>query len=334
MPLTGSLANIGKDNEDGMNVFMASVGNTVSGRKVELTFVDSQGQPDAALTKARELVDNQHVNLLMGFNNTPECTAAAQYIQTAHVPLIVSSNCGAQTLMTDARFKSPYLIRLTQTATQFDDPAADWAYKNGKRKAIIIASDYGGGTETSDLLGSAFVQRGGAIVQEMHPPLGTTDFGPFLAQLSADADVLFLFTPGIDSLRFVQQYGTYASNKLQIVDISGATFGPNLAQLKDQALGLVGSYPYSEAYQAPENATMLAAFHKTFPDRVVSGDFAQGYSAAQVVAADIQKINGRVEQTQDFLNALYATDVQTAKGEIKLDQDHDIVENAYIWLIE
>jgi hypothetical protein len=44
-------------------------------------------------------------------------------------------------------------------------------------------------------------------------------------------------------------------------------------------------------------------------------------------------VSGNVENKQAFLDALYSTNVQTPKGPIKLDANHDVVENAYVFQI-
>jgi len=105
----------------------------------------------------------------MGVNSTASCYAIAPYVKQAQIPLIVSLNCGAESLLTDPKYASPYITRFTQNGTIINDPAADWAYANGKRKAIVLTSDYGGGIENGDLFASAFIKRGGSIVQELYP---------------------------------------------------------------------------------------------------------------------------------------------------------------------
>ena len=47
----------------------------------------------------------------------------------------------------------------------------------------------------------------------------------------------------------------------------------------------------------------------------------------------MRKVNGNIENKQAFLEALYATNVETPKGPIKLDRNHDVVENAYVFQI-
>ncbi len=331
-PLTGPVADAAKENIDGFNLYLESIGNTVAGRKIEVIPADDQFKADVGLTKAKELVESQKVHLLAGIFATPVCYAVATYVQQAKLPLVVTGQCGAQTMMTDPKFASSYLVRFTQNATVVTGPPADWAYKQGYRKAMLMLSDFGGGLETADGFASMFVKRGGSIVQEQYPAQGSTDFGPFLAKLNKDADFAYVFLPGVDGLRFMDQIRNYADiSKLPIIDAYAAmTDGSNLDALKDKAVGIIQEGLYTSAADTPENQAFVKAWQAKYPGRYVSSSVAQGYAGAQIIAAALNKVNGKVEQTQDFLNALYATNVNTAKGPIKLDANHDVVESVYI----
>lgn len=335
-PLTGPQSNVGKDNRDGLELYLKSRNNTVAGRKIELTVVDSQGQPDVGLTKAKQLVESTHVNMLMGIVITPVCYAVAQYVKDAHVPLLVSNRCAAFNLTTDGKFASPYLTRMTEIGTEVGDPVADWAYKQGRRKAILMTSDYGGGIEYGDITASAWVERGGAIIQEIHPPLGTNDYGPYVAQMDLNsADTVIAFLPGTDGLRFAGTFPQYASGKkIQVLDLAGAiSTGDNLAELKDKVVGYVGSYIYSEAIDSPENKAFLKAAKDAFPDRPISTDVETGYTSGQVLEAALTGVNGGIENTDAFLKSLQSLQTTIAKGPIKFDQTHDIVQTDYIYRI-
>src|SRR5579862_4187420 len=133
-PLTGPFGELAKDNLDGFNLYLASVGGTVAGRKIEVVSADTRGDTDVGLTKAKQLVESDKVQVLMGITVTTVCYAVAGYVKQAHVPLIASGNCGAQNVLTDPQFKSPYLVRVTQNVTHLTDPFADWAYGQGSRK--------------------------------------------------------------------------------------------------------------------------------------------------------------------------------------------------------
>ncbi len=334
-PATGPFAELAKDNVDGFNLYLASINNTVAGRKIEAVVADTQGQTDVALTKAKQLVENDKVSVLMGITLSAECYAVASYARDVQVPFIASGNCAAQNMMVDPKFKSPYTVRITQNVTVEADPPAEWATKQGYKNAILVATNSGGTLENADGFASAFVKRGGSIIQEQYPEITVTDYGPFLAQLNKNADLLMTFLPGTNGLHYFDQYGNYAGqSKLQIIDGFGTnTAGPTLGQLKDKLVGVVGENYYSDAIDTPENKSFLQAFQAKYPGRIVSGDVVQGYTGAQVLAAALGKVGGRIEDKQGFLQALYATDIATPKGQVKLDQDHDIVENAYVWRV-
>lgn len=334
--LTGPLANQGQDNQDGFNLYLTSINNTVAGRQIQPIFVDDQGQPDVGLTKARQLVEGQGAQVIMGITPTAMCYAVAPYVKQVQVPLIVSANCGAEDLLTSDKYKSPYLVRSTQNATEIIDPAADWAYTAGFRKAVLVMTDLAPGYQNGDLFASAFIARGGTVVQELFAPQGTSDYAPYLSQLDASADIVAVFLPGVDDLRFGQQFDDYVSpgNRPQILDLFGQmTTGSNLAQLGDKAVGVVGEYSYVTALDNPENKTFLQQIAAAYPNKPVSTDHAVGYSGAQILVAALNKVNGQIESKDAFLQALYETNLNTPRGPIKMDETHDVVQNIYIYQI-
>ena len=109
--------------------------------------------------------------------------------------------------------------------------------------------------------------------------------------------------------------------------------GPNLAQAGALVLGDVGEYAYVATLDTPQNKAFVSAWNAKYPGRLVSGDAAQGYVAGEVLVSALQKVNGNLSATPTFLQALYNTNLETVKGPIKLDQDHDIVQNLYLWKI-
>ena len=215
---------------------------------------------------------------------------------------------------------------------QMSEPLADYAIKHNLKRAILMTGDNAGSIESSDTFAAAFIKRGGAVVQETHPPFGNSDYGPYLAQMDSTADVLFTFLPGIAGLRFMQQYSNYsAAKKPQILDyLSVMMTGPNRPQLKDKLEGIVGSTYTNENSQSAAYKTFVQAWKAKYPDRLMDDSMASNWAGAQAIAAALQKVNGNVEDKQGFLNALYAIDLDTAKGPMKLDQYHDVIQNIYV----
>ncbi|HEX6510697.1 MAG TPA: ABC transporter substrate-binding protein, partial [Chloroflexota bacterium] len=322
-------------NQDGFNLYLNSVNGTMAGRKIEATYADDRFQADVGLTKAKELVESQGAKVLMGITPTPEGYAIAPYVRDQKVPTLITGNAGGLGMTTDAKYKSPYLVRFTQTGTEINDPAADWAVKQGYKKAVLISSDFAPGIQNTDYFASVFVGGGGSVIQEMHPAVGTTDFGPFLAKLDQSADVIYGFLPGVDGLRFLQQYRDYAGqSKAQIIDAFGTiAAGHNLEQEGDKALGVVGVDIFTSAATYPATQGFLKAWQQSFGGRLFTHDAAMGYVGAQILEAALKKVNGNIEDTQAFMNAIYQTSFDSAMGPIKLDDTHDVVRNIYIYRV-
>src|SRR5207248_7151254 len=85
---TGPLAAGGRQMEEGINLFLKERSNTLAGRKVQIFFADTAGQPAQAKTKAQELVEREKVHILVGPLATFEALALDEYVLQAKVPLL------------------------------------------------------------------------------------------------------------------------------------------------------------------------------------------------------------------------------------------------------
>jgi branched-chain amino acid transport system substrate-binding protein len=337
LPYTGPLSQAGIDNQASFDLYLEQTGGTLGGRKVELIKADDQANADVALTKARQLVENDKVAMILGGQATPVCYAVAPYARDQKVPFMAVADCAAQDLTTNPKYASPYLVRTLATILSAVDPAADWAIKAGFKKAIIMTSDFAPGIQFSDLFSSAFIARGGTIVQELHPPLGTADMGPYLTQLTQDADLFALFEPGADGVKMAQQYNSYLGNrKLQLLDLaSQMTNDGNRSQLGATINGLVVESAYMEALNTPANQNFLKLYRAKFPpDKPPSQEHAFGWVGIQFLDEALKKVNGDVSDTQKFLNALYSTSIESPRGTVKLDEHHDGVSDTFVYQFE
>src|SRR4051795_271862 len=76
---TGPLAAGGRQMEEGINLFLKERNSTLSGRKVEIVFADTAGQPAQAKSKAQELVEREKVHVIVGPLATFEALAIDEY---------------------------------------------------------------------------------------------------------------------------------------------------------------------------------------------------------------------------------------------------------------
>ena len=76
---SGPFAANGKQIQDGWYLGLHDFGDTVAGRKIEATFVDEQGDPNVALTQARQLWQVDHVQMLEGPTAANAAAAVASF---------------------------------------------------------------------------------------------------------------------------------------------------------------------------------------------------------------------------------------------------------------
>src|SRR5436305_14867666 len=77
---TGPLAAGGRQMEEGINLLLKERNNTFAGRKVEIFFADTAGQPALAKTKTQELVERNRVHVIIGPLATFEALAIDDYM--------------------------------------------------------------------------------------------------------------------------------------------------------------------------------------------------------------------------------------------------------------
>src|SRR5919201_2802563 len=204
VPLTRPLAANGKEKENGFKLFLDEQGSRLAGREVKLFVEDTEAKPAAALTKARALIESQGVQLLVGPLSTAEAYAVLPYIDGRKIPTL-SPTVAAEDLT--QRRRSPYVVRTGWSAGKPAHPFGRWVYDTLKyRKIAIIAQDFAFGHESSAAFQRTFEEAGGQIVQKLFAPLGTADYGPYLARLSRDVDAVYAAGAGADALRLTRQY--------------------------------------------------------------------------------------------------------------------------------
>lgn len=327
--LTGTLAQSGKDNLDGFNLYMDKIGSTVAGRKIQLIVEDDQTQPDVALTKTRKLVENDKVDLVAGFHFTAVCYAVAPYLKQQQALTMVTGNCAAQGLTLDPALRSPYIWRTTQSNSMLGYTLGEWLVQNGYKKVVFIGADAAPGWEAEDGLAMSFIGAGGTIIQELYPAMGTPDFAPIVAQINPDANAVIAFATGADAVRLTQQYEQYGLKaKIPLFDFSGQILA-NLSTLKDTEVGLIAPWHYVTDLDNAENKAFLTAFKAKYPGVLVGADYANGYLGGQVIEAAIKATNGDMSKDK-FVAALKTLQVNTIQGPFKFDAYQNVAGNWYV----
>src|SRR5699024_6860455 len=134
LSMSGPFATFGEQILHGIHVYMQQHGDTVAGREVELIVKDDGGiNPANAKQLTLELITQDNVDILAGYDLTPNACSAASLATRGKVPMVVMN--AATSSVTE---KSPNIVRTSMTLPQSAWAMAKWAYDNGIRTVYIM----------------------------------------------------------------------------------------------------------------------------------------------------------------------------------------------------
>src|SRR5438128_10276882 len=272
------------------------------------------------------MAEGQAIQILVGALSAAVGYAIRDYIDSKKLPAIFPIVSGEDITQ---RKRSPYIVRTGWSSAQPSHPFGKWVYDNLKyRRIAMIGYDFAFGWEVAAGFHRTFEEAGGQIVQKLWPPLGTTDFGPFLAQIKRDADAVFGVMVAASALRFPKQYQD-AGLKARLPLIGGGTSFDEfvLPALGDEAIGAISPLIYSAAIDTPVNQRFVKEFRKKYGK--VPGYYAEAsYTAARCIAEAAKAVGGNVEDKEKFLAALKKVEISDApRGPIKLDTYGNPIQN-------
>jgi len=207
--MTGQQASTGKQIKAAIDLYMKEHGDAVAGKKIQVILRDTGTVTDNAKRLAQELIVNEKVNILAGFEVTPAAMAVAPLATEAKVPEVVMA--AGTSVITE---KSPYITRTSFTLPQSSTIVADWALKNKVKKVVTVVSDYAPGADAEKWFIDTFKAGGGEIAETIKVPLANPDFAPFL-QRAADSkpDAIFVFVPSGQGAAFMKQFAERGLDK-------------------------------------------------------------------------------------------------------------------------
>ncbi|MBI1894487.1 MAG: ABC transporter substrate-binding protein [Candidatus Rokubacteria bacterium] len=331
--LTGALASPGKEMENGIRLFLEEHKNSLSGRPVELTVLDTGGTPAGTLTKARELVEQRKVHIIIGPLAAFEAYAIAPYVNAQRVPTI-SPSAAADDLT--QRKATQFIVRATSNSSLPTQPFGTYAAKTlGIKRVATIADDFAFGHEVVAGFHKAFEDAGGQVVQKLWPKLGETDQGPYIGQLKKDIDAVFIGFAGVAALRFLKQLeNSGLKGKIRVLANQTAVDEALLRSMGDEAIGVVSASHYSAALDTLANRKFASAYRKAYGTD--PGYYSVGaYTAALFLKQALEKVGGKIEDTEGLLKALRGAAITDAPGgPIRLDKYGNPVHNIYINRVE
>ena len=330
-PLTGGLAQTGIDMRDGFLLYLEQHGNKLGGMDVKLIIEDEQGKGDVAVTKAKKLVLQDKVHMLIGgvLASTGYALApVSTELKTMYIPSIPAADD-----LTQRQLKNfPYLIRTSWSSSQPHHPLGQWACDQGYKKVVTIAADYAFGYEVVGGFQKAFEDCGGKIIQKIWPPLGAKDFGPFIPTIKADTDAVFSLMVGPMPAQFIKQMRG-AGFKKPIIG-GGTSYDEFvLPFMGDEAIGDVSALHYSAALDTPKNIEFVKAYRAKF-GKVPSYYSENNYTTAQFLDEALKKAGGKWPGPEELIKIMVGIKLDAVRGPVSFDDMRNPIQNIYIKKVE
>jgi branched-chain amino acid transport system substrate-binding protein len=330
LPMTGQQASTGRQIEAAVKLWQAQNGTKAGGKTVEVIFKDDAAVPDTTRRLAQELVVNDKVAVLAGFGVTPAAMATAPIATQSKTPMVVMA--AATSAITEA---SPFIVRTSFTLPQATIGIAEWAAKNGVKKAVSLVADYGPGFDAEKFFADRFQLNGGQVLEKLRTPLRGPDFAPVLQKVrDLSPDALFVFLPSGQGAQFMKQFGERGLDKagVRLIATGDVTDDDQLNDMGDVALGVVNSHHYSAAHNSAANKKFVDAFqaaNKFRPNFMAVG----GYDGMRVIYNALNATKGQGGEA--LLNAMKGQVFESPRGQVLIDaQTRDIVQDIYIRKVE
>jgi branched-chain amino acid transport system substrate-binding protein len=225
----------------------------------------------------------------------------------------------------------PYLFRTSISTYQMSVPMADYVYDNLGKEIVLTASDYAGGHDVMNQFKGPYVAKGGKVLKEIWPPLGTADFSAYLTDIkSINPPVTYDFMPGADAARFVQQYSEFGLKEK--MPLTGFTMidSQTASAVGKSAVGVISALTYTDTVDNPESkefATNFKAKYKYAPD--LFADY--GYVGAKALCEALKATGGDASDKDKLADAMSKVAFNAPRGPFRMDPaTHNPIQNIYI----
>ena len=330
MPLTGTLADAGKQVVAGARLYMDRHGDTVAGKRIDLLVRDDTSSFELGKRLIQEAIVNDKVNIIAG-GTTGDLFAGAPVITHAKVPTVIMISSTSAVID-----KSPYFVRTSCTLAQSSVIIAGWAMKNGIKRVVTLTSDFAPGHEAEATFKGRYAAAGGEIVEAIRAPLQNPDFAPFLQRVrDANPQAVFVFVPSVQAGTFARQYVERGLDRagIRLIGPGEITDDELLQSMGDVMLGTITAHFYSAAHPSTVNRSFVDAYRKQTGKRA-NFMAVSGYDGMHLIYEALKKTGG--DPGSDVLvPAMKGMAWESPRGPMSIDPaTGEVIDNIYIRKVE
>ncbi|ETW11884.1 extracellular ligand-binding receptor [Roseivivax marinus] len=320
--LSGPAAALGEQARNGFMLAAEQIGE-IGGMETEIVVIDDEQRPDKAADDARELVQREEVDFVVGpiFSNI---------LVAIHQPVVetgtilISTNAGTSNFA-GADCHPNFFVTSYQNDQNHEVMGA-YAEQQGYQNVFLMAPNYQAGKDS--LAGFKHSYTGG-VAGEVFTELGQLDFSSELAQVAAfQPDALFTFMPGGMGVNLVKQYDQAGLSSVPF--LSAFTVDETtLPATQDAAVGLLGGANWAPDLENEANAAFVEAYIEQY-DAVPATYAMQAYDAAQLIDSAVRKVGGDLTDRDALRAALKEADFDSPRGDFSFGNNNFPIQDFYL----
>lgn len=319
--LSGPSAILGEQSRDGFLMAAEKLGNSFGGLEAEIIVIDDEQKPDVAVTRAREMVERDEVDFVVGpiFSNV--LYAILQPV-TQGGAILVSTNAGTSTLAGGEC--NPDLFVTSYQNDQIHEVSGKYAQDQGYGNVVLITPNYQAGKDAMTGFKHSY---SGNVASEMFVPLGQLDFSAELAQIAAfQPDAVYAFMPGGMGVNLVKQWGQAGLSSIPLMS-AFTVDETTLPAEQDAALDMLTGSNWAPDLDTPGNAEFVAGFKDAY-GRVPSLYAVGGHDALMLIDSAVKAAG--TEDRDALRAALKAADFPSLRGEFAFSTNNFPIQDFYL----
>jgi len=278
------------------------------GREIEYIVEDDQTTTKGAIEKARKLISQDEVDVIIGLIASLE-HVAARSVTTPGKQLLI------YTTYYEGGVCEKYFVATGQVPNQQIEPMTAWLTKNVGKTVYVLGSDYIWPRKSTEAVQAAFEANGGQMVGAEFFPFGTQDFGPALEKVkAAKPDMVWIMVAGADGVTALKQYRSFGMAPQLVsngLDEIYSFAHPDLTE------GAISNQAYFMGLDTPKNKSFIASYQKTFgADKPINAIGEAAYDAAWLYALAVAKAGST--EDEKVIEALGQVEFEAPQGHVNI----------------
>ncbi|AJY75616.1 substrate-binding protein [Paenibacillus beijingensis] len=298
----------------------------IMGKPVKMVIEDDKSDPAVAAEKAKQLINKDKVQFLIGTGSSAETLAVVPVAEESKIPFIYSLDGECKTCsLNNKQEKAKYIFASGPTPEMLLDKFLPEMMNKFGKKVFFVGADYVFPHFMNDIAEKIVIEKGGEVVGSDYAPTDTTDYSPIINRIKkAEPDILFLTLPGTTGVTFVKQARQFGIFEKMAVTGSATFDTESYSAIGKISEGVYVVNRYSGLLENEANTNFIKAFKDKFNPKYPIGPTASSgtYGAVMALKAAVEKA-GKTD-ADAVVAALEGLKLNLPQGEVEIDKENHI----------